>query len=611
MDDAFLSYYNRELDYVRKLGAEFSDKHPKIAGCLRLDKETVEDPHVSRLIESFAFLTARVRQTIDDSFPELTEALIGILYPEFHAPYPSHTIAQLRVIKDNPFPQTIEQGRDLYVQGESNGDCIFKLCREVNVLPVSLEKIRVVNAPAKAPALPAGSIGRKAIKSVLSMNVVPFEGAKFHDFSQSGLNFYIDAQPQLAYKLLDYLLCGTLGVAIAKTPMDPNPTFLSKEQLVVSGLTGIDADYGAKFDGRTDAPYKKIIDFFAFPSRYMFFDILGLEEIWPKYESGFSLYFYFEETDPELIQGVDDSTFKLGCVPVVNLFEDRIDFIEAKSVTTEAKMQPSRSFTTHSDIYHISSVYAKSEMGETQELVPFYGAHKQSISGDSSVYWNFRRENSRFDSGRRSSGTDGYLSFVDLDFQIFNPESRWLVGADVICNNRDLPSKLPFGPELPIISFREGGAGLRAAFNSPPTPTISPKLESASRWQFIAHITLQSFSGPDGLNVLRDTLKLYDLIATRETTALIDGIISISTSMATTRIIRNGRASVCQGTAIELEFDELFYSGSSYILFGFILDEFFSQFCSINTFTQLSITIKQKTGRLIKCPPRIGTQALL
>src|SRR5438270_125012 len=36
MSDELLTYYNRELSFLRRLGAEFAQAHPKIAGRLRL-----------------------------------------------------------------------------------------------------------------------------------------------------------------------------------------------------------------------------------------------------------------------------------------------------------------------------------------------------------------------------------------------------------------------------------------------------------------------------------------------------------------------------------------------------------------------------------------------
>ena len=51
MSDSLLPYYERELDAIKRLAAEFADTHPKIAGRLRLSADAVDDPHVSRLLE--------------------------------------------------------------------------------------------------------------------------------------------------------------------------------------------------------------------------------------------------------------------------------------------------------------------------------------------------------------------------------------------------------------------------------------------------------------------------------------------------------------------------------------------------------------------------------
>ena len=86
MSDALLPYYERELDAIKRLAAEFADTHPKIAGRLRLSADAVDDPHVARLLEGVAFLAARVHHRLDDEFPELTDALLGLLYPHYLAP---------------------------------------------------------------------------------------------------------------------------------------------------------------------------------------------------------------------------------------------------------------------------------------------------------------------------------------------------------------------------------------------------------------------------------------------------------------------------------------------------------------------------------------------
>ena len=44
MSDELLPYYNRELTFIRRLGAEFAESHPKIAGRLRLGPDAVGRP---------------------------------------------------------------------------------------------------------------------------------------------------------------------------------------------------------------------------------------------------------------------------------------------------------------------------------------------------------------------------------------------------------------------------------------------------------------------------------------------------------------------------------------------------------------------------------------
>ena len=94
MSDELLGYYNRELEALRGLASEFAERHPKIAGRLRLTKDAVDDPHVQRLLEGVAFLGARVQQRLDDEFPELTDALLSVLYPHYLAPLPSVAIVR-------------------------------------------------------------------------------------------------------------------------------------------------------------------------------------------------------------------------------------------------------------------------------------------------------------------------------------------------------------------------------------------------------------------------------------------------------------------------------------------------------------------------------------
>ena len=97
MLDDLLPYYENELTYLRRLSKEFAAKYPKIASRLQMEGEVCEDPHVERMIESFSFLTARIHKKLDDEFPQITEAMLSVLYPHFLRPVPSMSVAQLQL----------------------------------------------------------------------------------------------------------------------------------------------------------------------------------------------------------------------------------------------------------------------------------------------------------------------------------------------------------------------------------------------------------------------------------------------------------------------------------------------------------------------------------
>ncbi len=82
MMDELLDFYNRELKFIRDEGRAFASLYPKIAARLRMSTgDTLEDPHVGRLVESFALLCARLRLKIEESFQKFASAPPNPLSP--------------------------------------------------------------------------------------------------------------------------------------------------------------------------------------------------------------------------------------------------------------------------------------------------------------------------------------------------------------------------------------------------------------------------------------------------------------------------------------------------------------------------------------------------
>lgn len=95
MNPRMLELYNQELQHIRESAQEFAREYPKIAGRLTLAGMECADPYVERLLEGFAYLTARVQLKLDAEYPTFTHNLLEVAYPHYLAPTPSMTVVQL------------------------------------------------------------------------------------------------------------------------------------------------------------------------------------------------------------------------------------------------------------------------------------------------------------------------------------------------------------------------------------------------------------------------------------------------------------------------------------------------------------------------------------
>ncbi len=143
MRDELLLYYERELDYLRKSAAQFAEKHPKVASRLVLEPTKCEDPHVERLLEAFAFLAARVHLKLEDEFPEITEALLSVVYPQLVRPIPSMSVVEFQLDPEKgklASGMKIERNSQLYSKPISGVPCTFRTCYDTTLWPHHRER---------------------------------------------------------------------------------------------------------------------------------------------------------------------------------------------------------------------------------------------------------------------------------------------------------------------------------------------------------------------------------------------------------------------------------------------------------------------------------------
>ncbi|MDH5570339.1 MAG: type VI secretion system baseplate subunit TssF [Gammaproteobacteria bacterium] len=611
MADELLPYYEKELAFIRQMGAEFADEHPKIAGRLGISSDTIEDPHVSRLVESFAYLNARIQHKLDDDFPELSDAMLSVLFPHYQRPIPSMSIVQFKADQSQlESKYTIAANTLLETEQFQGENCRFSTVYDNHLLPISIVSASIMGRPFTTPG--SGSV--RGASGVLKLSLKTFnDEITFAELKPDNLRFYLKGQPQHIHPLYELLLNNCQNVVLSQSETDPSPVFMGNQ---VIKPVGFNMDEGLlPYPASSFMGYRLLTEYFVFPEKFMFIDFTGLAASIPDDAgSQLDIYVYLDSSDVELEHNISEQSFVMGCTPVINLFEHKADPVKLDHTETEYQVIPDTRRPIGYEIYSIDKVVASDSSGNDREYRPLYGLnHEQQQSADS-VFWFAQRRDSKMGNFQRDEGTDVFLSLIDLQFNP-NIATDTTIITDTTCSNRDLPARLPFNQDHPKLQCIDSAPPCeRIRCLTQPSQTIRPPLRNHARWRLISHLNLNylSLTGrDDATEALKEILRLYDFKESSATRALISSILNVDARPISAPLTIDGHATMCRGMEVEIELDDTQLAGSSSYLFASVLESFFGLYCSINSFTRVLVKVKSKEGYLKKCPPRAGERIFL
>lgn len=594
MAEGFLQRYNEELTALRRRASRFAEAFPKIAGRLRMTGEIADDPHVERLVQSFAYSAARVRQKLDDEFPELTDGLLETLYPHYLAPIPSMSIVRFSPSDTLAGVQTVQRHTEIMAEPVGGEVCRFRTTQKVDIAPVHLTSATLAGQPISAP--PAPFRGAAACLRLALRGRNP--RISLRQVGLSSLRLHLASPWRQASALHELLANHTIGIALARHAEDPDAVFLPREMLRPIGFA---EDEGMlPYPASSFVGYRLLTEFFALPQKFLFIDIGGLER-WRG--ETLDIFIYLDETDSGLERAVSERDFALHAAPVVNLFRQSCEPILIDGTRTEYRLVPDARRHRTREIYSVERVLLTGREGKEQECRPFFA---RALSGASAVFWQVQR---RFDALSDDATTDTDIAFVDPER---HPGAglNSVASVDALCLNRDLTERLPFGgghPRLQIAAGNEAVAGVEALL--PPTPSVRMKDREGRNWRLMSHLLLNHLSLFDnGGAALKDILSLYAFRDTPETRQLVDAIIRVDARASTARL---GGGGMVPGTEIAVEFDPAVMDRASAYLFGSVLDRFCGLYASMNSFTRLTVLLKGQSSPVATWPARAAARPLL
>ncbi len=602
LDIRHLTYYEKEIIYLRQAGAIFAEKYPKIAKRLILNDQESPDPHTERLIESFAYLTSYLQKDIDDQFPRLGTTLLNVLYPQLSAQLPPMSIAAFELDPSKgklTTGYTIPKNFPLFTMASSGDTCRFRTSYETTLFPFCIEDVTVD----RADLLPFDqSLSSYPFVMRIKLKTLSLP---FHQYDVNHLRFFIYEESMTANLIYQMLFLQENKIAVIGT--DPKaPKIMSHKTIQPVGFSmaqNVLPDFP-----QSNPAYRLLQEHCTFPEKFLFFDIMNpdFSDAGKNVEIVIPVCTY--EKDTHKVADLNARSLRLGCTPIINLFPKISDPIHLNHKRIEYPLNPDirRKMTT--EIHSIEKVISsKPESPNSKEIAPYFSYTHRDIQDAQQAFWIMRRV-PPFDN--RMPGNQVLLSFVDLDFNPKNPASE-VVYARTLCTNRDLASTVHTGtvlqpeasvPTKNILCLRQ------------PTPTIYPATDGAQLWQLVSQLSINYLSltnTSESLAALKEALSLY-AINTEETTPInINNVTNMHTEEIVRRIGKDAWRGFVKGIGITLTLDTDNFERREALLFSAVLSRFFSLCITINSFVELSIKKEGQTGIWKTWTAAVGSQKLV
>lgn len=621
MDPNLLRHYNEELTHLREVGAEFAQEFPKIAARLSLDGLEVSDPYVERLLEGFAFLTARIQLKLDAEHPRFVQHLLETVYPGFLSPVPSMMIARMR-----PDPLDPNLGRGFTIPRGSaltselargqNTHCEFRTAHDVTLWPIEIAAAQYFSF---APDLPLTQLPvAKPVRGGLRIKLRLQGGLKFKQLRLDKLQLFISAPDEVAFRLHELVLGNAVGTFVAGGSHGPSTGFADGESVQPVGFDDAHALLPETLRGFSGN--RLLQELAAMPQRFLFFEINDLARRLASVDSAEAeIVLLFSRGEAALESLVDAGSLALFCTPAINLFPKRLDRIQLGAGNWEHHVVPDRTRPMDHEVHTLESVtgYGVAQVAE-QSFQPLYASFHEA-SSNHGAYYTVRREPRLLSArqrleGPRSAyiGQEVFLSLVDPQNAPYREDIRQL-SVTALVTNRDLPTLLP-GSTSTWTLDGAGPAGRIETLRGPTRP-VQRLARGDVGWAMVSLLTLNylSIAGVDpkrAASALRTLLTLHGPEQDTSWTKQVESIHWLEARSVVRRLPFPGPLTFGCGVEVTALVDELGFQGSSAFLMGSVLDRFFTRHAAANSFCE-TVLRSASRGEIMRSAPRIGTHAVL
>jgi type VI secretion system protein ImpG len=575
-------YFENEMRYLHEASKAFAEAYPERARYLNIDSVEDRDPYVERLFEGFAFLAGRIHERLDDDLPEITQRLVGLLYPHFLKPMPACCIVALQP-REGLVQEPVVLPRRTEVLSAPAGPercvCTFATAHDVTINPITVDQAELHYAPDET--------------SSLQLTFAMHRGADPGMLKVDPLRLYLYADAPTAATMHLFLTRHVTRVEVRQPGLE-QPLRVRRGQDAVSpagfgAMESLLPEEPATFSG-----LRLLQEYLLYRRRFWFVDVHGISGLSSEYGDRFSVEIFFDSSYPEERRFRTENV-RLHCTPAVNIFEHDAEPIRFEHTQSEFRIRPSFRYPSSIATYDVQEVVStEEESGKRHRYTPYYSLGAPPPASDAGR---------TFTTGRRVGVTgrpEVFLSLNSPDLARGEPVTE-IISTGLRCTNGTLPNEVL--QERSINQLHPSAQQVAEPTNlDQPTLIRYPPLENHGDllWSLLAHWSFshQSVASRDAVTGL---LSLYDWADTEANRRRRKGIRSV-TWRGKEQLIQGA---VRRGAEVSIEVEDGSFAGEGDLcLFGLVMSHFLSQYATINAFVHLVIVTVPTGSRYEWTPDR-------
>ena len=506
IDERLIGAYVTELEAIRRHGAEIAESYPDIASRLDIGAERSRDPATERIVESAAFLAARLRMLIETSTEELPTSLLAMIAPTLLDPVPSMAVA---VFAGGSEIESVPRGTVLEYQTNGRSLLRFLTTMDVTTVPAHLAVRR----------LAAGPTGAEGISLALR-GAVP-----------ERLVLFLGRDRLSAARLIDALSRDLARIEVLHPGAD-RAVALPANSLRFHGYTRSEASLPERAGAHSG--HRLMTEFICFPDKFRFVSLTI-----PGLRGGSEIRLWFRR--PVGLAASDlhlNNLFSLNRVPLVNLWSSVATPFELTGRVLEYPVRVDAQRYRQVECHSVEAVDVfVAGSSRSERIDPLVGVARRT---GSEIEWGARRTMSR-------AGSEVMLYFRGPDYSTLGIE-KILVSPQVLASNGLLGQVPRTGsPLIPVRSLGDWNVSFAAI-----PSRYRPALSAASAMTVLLgylQSSLKGLTGPGGRRSLSRYLKHFP---GADEASWIDGLGEVSVRSVLS--LRNGQP--VPGASVFIRFDQ-------------------------------------------------------